>query len=247
MKNLTLIITILLININLFSQTAQNNYSGKFYVAEISASCKKMVNGGCMIYSYCVMTFDKDSVEVSYPTKASCSPSEVEKNYNNNNSNLIKKYKWIIRSDKLDIKGFEDLNKYSFSEKNVDFVKNLYTNNVITLDKSVKKTKTIRGFVFEDYMIPAQMEVSIKGTDIKTQTDADGKFTIEANEGDVLIISAFGERTIEIIITEKNCYTCSLFRDTGLIYRTKKGHRERNKMRRKAIRKFKQGFYDCND
>ena len=83
MKIFTLIITLLLISINLFSQTEQNNYSGKFYVAEISASCKKMVNGGCMIYSYCVMKFDKDSVEVSYPTKASCSPSEVEKNYNN--------------------------------------------------------------------------------------------------------------------------------------------------------------------
>jgi len=245
MKKLTLIITFLLININLFSQTVQNNYSGKFYVAEISASCEKMVNGGCMIYSYCVMKFDKDSVEVSYPTKASCSPSEVEKNYNN--INIIKKYKWIIRSDKLDIKGFEDLNKYSFSEKNVDFVKNLYTNNVITLDKSVKKTKTIRGFVFEDYMIPAQMKVSIKGTNIKTQTDADGKFTIEADEGDILIISAFGERTIEIIITEKNCYTCSLFRDTGLVYYTKKGIRERNKIRSRTKRKYKQGFYDCKD
>lgn len=118
---------------------------------------------------------------------------------------------------------------------------------IFNFKKTEIKTKKIRGFVFEDYMIPAQMEVGIKGTDIKTQTDADGKFTMEANEGDVLLISAFGERTIEITITEKNCYQTYLYRDTGLIYSTKKVHRERNKTRRKAIRKSKQGFYDCND
>lgn len=109
------------------------------------------------------------------------------------------------------------------------------------------KTKTIRGFVFEDHMVPARMDVSVKGTDNKTETDADGKFTLVVNEGDIILISSFGERTIEIIITEKNCYEAYLFSDTGLIYRTKKGYRERNKMRRKAIQKFKQGFYDCND
>lgn len=112
---------------------------------------------------------------------------------------------------------------------------------------SKKDTKIIRGFVFEEHMIPAQMEVSLKGTNVKTQTDGDGKFTIEAKEGDIILISSFGERTIEITVTEKNCYEAYLFRDTGLIYRTKKGYKERNKTRQKTIRKFKQGFYNCND
>ena len=109
------------------------------------------------------------------------------------------------------------------------------------------KTKIIRGFVFQENLIPASMEVSIKGTDIKTQTDTDGKFTIEAKKGEVLLITSFGERPIEITVTEKNCYSIALFRDTELYYYTKKTIRERNKIKRKTIRKYKQGFYDCND
>lgn len=110
-----------------------------------------------------------------------------------------------------------------------------------------KKTKIIRGFVFEDYCIPANVGVSVKGTGMKTLTDADGKFTIQSKVGDVLVISSFGERPIEIIVTEKNCYTAQLFKDTGLYYYTKKGARLIKKTRRKTMRKYKQGFYDCND
>lgn len=110
-----------------------------------------------------------------------------------------------------------------------------------------KNTKIIRGFVFEDYYLPAQVEVSVKGTAVKTLTDADGKFTIQAKAGDVLVISTFAGRPIEITVTEKNCYTAQLFKDTGLYYHTKKGARKTKKIRRKTIRKYKQGFYDCND
>ncbi|TDO77819.1 hypothetical protein EV143_10351 [Flavobacterium chryseum] len=110
-----------------------------------------------------------------------------------------------------------------------------------------KKNKIIRGFVFEDYLIPAQVEISVKGTDLKTFTDADGKFVIQAKLDDVLVISSFGERPIEITVTEKNCYTAQLFKDTGLYYYTKKAARIVKKIRRKAMRKYKQGFYDCDD
>lgn len=110
-----------------------------------------------------------------------------------------------------------------------------------------KKNKIIWGFVFEDHLLPAQVEVSVKGTDLKTFTDADGKFSIEAKLDDVIVISPFGERPIEITVTEKNCYTAHLFRDTGLYYYTKKAARMVKKIRRKAMRKYKQGFYDCDD
>jgi hypothetical protein len=130
--------------------------------------------------------------------------------------------------------------------------KNIYIlfllSSVLSFGQEINiKTKIIRGFVFAENLIPAKMEVSIKGTDVKTQTDSDGKFTIEAKEGAVLLITSFGERPIEITITEKNCYTAYLFRDTGLYYYTKKGARIIKKTRRKAVRKYKQGFYDCND
>ena len=45
---------------------AQINFIGKIYKAQISASCKLMNDGGCIIYTYRVLTFSKDSVLVSY-------------------------------------------------------------------------------------------------------------------------------------------------------------------------------------
>lgn len=110
-----------------------------------------------------------------------------------------------------------------------------------------KRNKMIRGFVFEDHLIPAQVDVSVKGTDLKTFTDADGKFIIEAKQDDVLVISSYGQRPIEITVTEKNCYTAHLFKDTGLYYYTKKAARAIKKIRRKTMRKYKKGFYDCDD
>ncbi len=259
MKKLTLIIIFLLININLFSQTEQNNYSGKFYVAKISASCKKMVNGGCMIYSYCVMKFAKDSVEVSYPTKASCSPSEVEKKYNDNN--IIKKYKWIIKSDKLVIKGFEDLNKYSFSEKNVEFVKTLYADNAINLNKSVKKTeiniRKITGFLLDNSQyiktkVPlVGTEIEVQGTIRKTLTDEDGKFEIEVVKGEKLIVSGLGiKRKITILITDRNCYRIDLdtvIFEESLISPPEEYLEEQRELEQKMLNKIKEGFYDCKD
>ena len=110
-----------------------------------------------------------------------------------------------------------------------------------------QKVKTIRGFIFEEPCIPAHAEVNIKGTDVKAYTDSDGKFTISAKVGDILVDSSFGERTFEIGVTESNCYKGQFFRDDGLYYYPKKVHRERKKKCRKAMRKYKQGFYDCKD
>ena len=116
-----------------------------------------------------------------------------------------------------------------------------------TFSFAQESNKMIRGFVFEDYLIPAQVDVSVKGTDLKTFTDANGKFIIEAKLDDVLVISSYLQRPIEITVTEKNCYTTHLFKDTGLYYYTKKAVRVIKKIRRKAMRKYKQGFYDCDD
>ena len=68
------------------SSNGQSQLTGRMYKAEISASCKEMSDGGCMIYSYCILEFKKNIVTVSYSTKAYCSPEEKEGNYNRNHS-----------------------------------------------------------------------------------------------------------------------------------------------------------------
>ena len=70
MKNLFLVV-IISISLKLYSQ---NTLVGKKYKAEISASCKEMNDGGCMIYNYCILEFEKSIVKVSYSTEASCTP-----------------------------------------------------------------------------------------------------------------------------------------------------------------------------
>jgi hypothetical protein len=116
------------------SAIAQNNYAGKYYVTQISASCKSMTQGGCMIYNHCILKFDIDSVEVSYPTKAVCTPIEFENIYNSENI-LSKRYKWTVVSEKLVINGFEDFKKYSFKEENENYIKTLYPQ--ATINKNI--------------------------------------------------------------------------------------------------------------
>jgi len=121
-KSFILLLTLFSLDI---SAIAQNNYAGKYYVTLLSTISKELTNGGCMVYKHCVLKFDKDSVEVSFPTKAVCSPNEFENIYNSIN-NLTTRFKWTVVSEKLVINGFEDFNKYTFKEGNENYVKTLY-------------------------------------------------------------------------------------------------------------------------
>lgn len=78
--------------------------------------------------------------------------------------------------------------------------------------ESKKDKKAIRGFVFDDpYFINTPLplveaDITIIGTKRKTTTDADGRFEIEAAEGEKLLISGLGIKTTEILIESNNCY-----------------------------------------
>ncbi|WP_411812220.1 carboxypeptidase-like regulatory domain-containing protein [Chryseobacterium scophthalmum] len=78
--------------------------------------------------------------------------------------------------------------------------------------ESKKDKKAIRGFVFDDpYFINTPLplveaDITIIGTERKTTTDADGRFEIEAAEGEKLLISGLGIKTTEILIESNNCY-----------------------------------------
>ena len=63
-----------------------------------------------------------------------------------------------------------------------------------------KKPQLISGIVFDKTGILPGAEVRIKGTQIKATTDFDGKYAINASEGDVLIFRCPGMITQEIIL-----------------------------------------------
>jgi len=72
----------------------------------------------------------------------------------------------------------------------------------------------IKGTVSDNTTVLAGAYIAIKGTDKTTQTDFDGKFSIEANDGDTLQVSYEGKIAKEIFITKKSEYNITLEEDT---------------------------------
>ena len=99
------------------SCNSQNTLAGKTYKAEVSASCEKFKNGGgCMIYDYCILDFKKNIVNVSYSTKASCTPKEIENNYKINQSEKMQ-YGYTIKNNIVNIKNFNTYGKLFINQK----------------------------------------------------------------------------------------------------------------------------------
>jgi hypothetical protein len=126
--------------------------------------------------------------------------------------------------------------------------------------EAVTKSKLIRGFVFDNSYfsnIPlpvTEAPIEIIGTERKTTTDDDGKFEIEAREGEILIINGPFIKTQKILITDKNCYEINLgtvLIDYPISFQSKKDARKNRRYYRKHVKKLKEkiekGFYDCSD
>ena len=97
--------------------SAQSDLIGKKYKAEIRTSCEKFKNGGgCMIYNYCILEFNKNIVKVSHSTEASCTPKERENTYNNNVSQKTE-YNYTIKNNVLNIKNFNTYGKLTIKQK----------------------------------------------------------------------------------------------------------------------------------
>ena len=74
--------------------------------------------------------------------------------------------------------------------------KNNITNNV----------KIVKGIVMDKSGPFPGAEIKVKGTERKTNTDWDGNFEIEVNEGEILIVSFPGIQNIEVLIDTKDFY-----------------------------------------
>lgn len=78
---------------------------------------------------------------------------------------------------------------------------------------------TISGVVIEanskDPLIGAS--VNIKGTSKGTSTDIDGKYTIVANKGDILVFSYLGFKSVEHTIKEDTILNIILFEDSNML------------------------------
>lgn len=72
------------------------------------------------------------------------------------------------------------------------------------------QTKVIKGVVSDDDGPLPGANVVIKGTDISTQTDIDGNFSLVAKENDVIVVSFLGLATLEKKVTNSDFYKIEL-------------------------------------
>lgn len=106
-------------------------------------------------------------------------------------------------SSKIEITNERDnvVNNWPINNTVLDTTKNVIYGTITTLSDGLPLTFS---------------KVVIKGTNTGTQTDFDGKYSINANEGDILLISYVGMITAEVIVTNLNTYNAAL-RESDLL------------------------------
>ncbi|MDX1720813.1 MAG: carboxypeptidase-like regulatory domain-containing protein, partial [Salegentibacter mishustinae] len=72
---------------------------------------------------------------------------------------------------------------------------------VLVVQITFAQERTITGTVVDEDGLPLPgVTVLVKGTNQGTQTDFDGNYSIEANQGDVLVYSFVGMKTSEYTV-----------------------------------------------
>ena len=99
----------------------------------------------------------------------------------------------------------------------------IFCQNIIAADFTLNETselvvKNITGTVIGDDGLPViGASILIQGTSTGTVTDLNGMFTIDANEGDVLLISYTGMATQEIVIGAQSVLNITMSEDAELL------------------------------
>jgi len=81
---------------------------GKTYIATTSVSCMELSDGGgCSIYQYCYLQFEKKYANVFFKSVFYCSSKERELEFDNSNPE-VKKYSWKKEGETIIVKGFNN-------------------------------------------------------------------------------------------------------------------------------------------
>ncbi|UPT72199.1 MAG: hypothetical protein M0D53_08155 [Flavobacterium sp. JAD_PAG50586_2] len=106
-------ITILMLLLS-FPSFSQKKLKGKTFSALYSTVKTKTEYGGkCMIYTYCSLKFDKNTVTVSFNSEADCKSSQVQKEVEKSSEQT---YEWYTVNKQIHIKDFNGFEPLSFSD-----------------------------------------------------------------------------------------------------------------------------------
>lgn len=115
-------------------------------------------------------------------------------------------------------KTVEEILNLVLSKKGMEFTR---TGNTIAIqmrspqNRQTAPTKKVTGIVTDSNGEPIiGANVSVKGTTTGTITDIDGHFSLEAIQGQTILVSFIGYSSKEIDITDKSSYQISMSDDT---------------------------------
>ena len=86
-----------------------------------------------------------------------------------------------------------------------------------TMQFSFAQEKTVTGVVSDELGPIAGANVVVEGTTRGTTTDFDGKYTIKAKQGEVLVFSYTGKKTAKITVAAASAYNVSLKDDVVVV------------------------------
>ncbi len=87
---------------------------------------------------------------------------------------------------------------------------------VLFVQLSFAQQKTVTGTVVDEQGLPLPgVNVLIQGTTIGTQTDFDGRYSLQASPGDILVFSFIGMETARIIVGSPNVIDATLMQDAA--------------------------------
>ena len=94
----------------------------------------------------------------------------------------------------------------------------IHAETVASIETMQEKGKDIKGLVLDSNNEPLiGVTILLKGTTKGTVTDFDGKFSIQASKGDILVVSYIGMRTQEIHVAGSDHYQIIMDSDTELL------------------------------
>jgi TonB-dependent SusC/RagA subfamily outer membrane receptor len=82
---------------------------------------------------------------------------------------------------------------------------------------SFAQEKTVSGTVSDSEGVLPGVNVTVKGTSSGTETDFDGKYSIKASNGDVLIFSYVGYKNVEKTVGSSNTINISMAEDANVL------------------------------
>ena len=80
---------------------------------------------------------------------------------------------------------------------------------------SYAQQKTVSGTITDSFGVPLPgVNIIIKGTTTGVQSDFDGNYAIQASEGQILVISYLGQKTVEVTVASSNTINVQMEEDT---------------------------------